>query len=225
MKVKIRSFSAPSMLIVFSSVFLTLLMPSLLAADSFYGGVGLDFMEWSEEGTLDDATHGTLDAAPGAALLVGYRLSGFLSMEIFAYSSSYVYLKDSDTDYLDHFMIGVGPRVNILDARRFGWTPWFSWYATYHSIDRNRPAACCDENPEHIRTVMKGTGKTSAMGLDINVAPNFVLQLAVRESSVRANWDDPGFADTDSSATEYLIALSFNLGANGEPDFQEGGSR
>ncbi len=192
------------------AVLTMLFLPVLAIADPWYLGIGLDVMTWSEEGALDSQTYDSLDSTVGATLFVGYRFNGYLSLELFGYQSNSVYLKDSDTDYLEHSMIGLGPRLNLLNIREYNWTPWFSYYGTYHSIDRMRPSSCCDESPKSIHTVMDGMGSSMAMGLDIKVTKDVVLQFAFRESSVWAGWNDSDMDDGETIAEEYLVAVHFN---------------
>lgn len=192
------------------AILTVLLLPVLAIADQWYAGIGLDSFTWSQEGALDSETYESLDSTVGATLLVGYRFNGYLSLELFGYQSNSGYLKESDTDYLEHSMIGLGPRVNVLNFQDHNWTPWLSYYGTYQSIDRMRPSSCCDEGSIPIHTVMEGTGSSMAMGIDIKVAKNVVLQLAVRESSVWAGWDDPDMGDAETTAEEYLVVVHFN---------------
>ena len=191
-------------------VLAVLILPSLVAADPWYLGVGLDALTWSEEGILDSETYESLDSGVGATLFVGYRFNGYLSLELFGYKSNAIYLKESDTDYLEHYMFGLGPKLNLLNVRDKNWTPWFSYYGTYHFIERYRPSSCCDEASKPIHTMMDGTGDSLSMGLDITVAKNIVLQFAVRESNVWANWDDPGMGDKETTAREYILAVHVN---------------
>lgn len=187
-----------------------LILPSLLAADPWYAGIGLDVMSWSGESILDSQTYESLDSSVGATLFVGYRFNGYLSLELFGYQSKSAYLKESDSDYLGHSMLGLGPRLNLLNVRKHSWTPWFSYYGTYQFVERYRPPSCCNENLKSIHTMMEGTGSSMAMGLDIKIAKNTVLQFAVRESSVWADWDDPATSDAESTAEEYFVAVHFN---------------
>ena len=181
-------------------------LPSLLAADAWYTGLALDALTWSEEGSLEDTTYDGLGDGLGGALLVGYRFNGYIALEAYGYQSRPAYLKDSDTDYLRHTMVGLGPRVNILNLRRNRWTPWFAGYMTYQAIHRFRET-CCDEMPVPIHSVMEGTGRAYAVGLDIAVAENSVLQAAVRRSLVWAGWDDPGMEDRPTAAGEIFIGI------------------
>ena len=181
---------------IFSRAFLALLiLPSLLAAEPWYVGIGLDVLSWSGEGVLDSETYEPLDSGLGATLLVGYRFNSYLSLEAIGYQSGSVYLRESDSDYLAHSILGLGPRLSLLDVNKHKWTPWFSYYGTYQFVERWRPSSCCNDNSIPIHTMMDGTGSSQAMGLDIKIAENTVLQFAYRESSVWADWDDPDIRD------------------------------
>ena len=165
--------------------------------------------EWIKVRAPSGQTYEDLNSDAGMAFLLGCRLNGYLSLELFGYQSSSVYLKESDTDYLGHSLIGLGPRINIQDIRRHSWTPWFAFYATYQSIDRYRNY-CCGESPEPIYTLMDGMGHSRAFGVDIKIAKNTLLQVAVRDSSVWAGWDDPDMDDGETSAEEIYIAINFS---------------
>ena len=183
--------------------------PGLVVAADWYAGVGHDSLTWSQEGVLNNATYADVDQGIGLTYLLGYQFNGYISFELFGYQSNPAYLKQSDSDYLEHFMVGFGPRINLLNFSRSSWTPWVSWYATYQSIDRYREK-CCDEYPTPIHTLMDGMGNSRAFGLDIKLAENTFLQLGVRDSSVWAGWSDPNLDDGETTAKEIFLAVYFH---------------
>lgn len=175
-----------------SLVFLiaVMLAPSSHATATWYGGGGVVFGSIdSEETTFADGTEGSSFILNG-----GLRFNPLLSMDLV--------LSGQLTSDLFYSILSLGPRIDFMDLKEKKVAPWAALYLSHHSLDW-----------EDTGLGMDGLGISAAVGLDLAIRPNGIIQWAVRHHEFEADLKAGGVTlgrDLESTTTEVSVSYIFH---------------